>query len=134
MLVFLALVAASFYYERYEEAHRFKTAAELTQWLSVQAVSDAEKNSHITLDFTPESIQKVETILGSLHDHYVKNPKSISANGLGSAYGAYIGEVIRRTEKHARWERDDPVAGEKSYPIFGGADAPIPWPGATKES
>jgi hypothetical protein len=66
---------------------------------------------------TPESIENVEKILGGLHDQYTKNPSSVSANGLGSAYGAYIGEIIRRSELGAKWERDDPVAGEKSYPL-----------------
>jgi|SRR5580693_5340792 hypothetical protein len=42
------------------------------------------------------------------------------SKGLGSAYGAYIGEVIRRSEPGAKWEPDDSVGGEKSYPIIGG--------------
>jgi hypothetical protein len=92
-------------------------------------VKDAQDNSHVNLDYTPDSIQKVEQILAALHDKYVKDHSSISPNGLGSAYGAYIGEVIRRSEPGAKWERDDPVGGEKSYPIIwgGGHSYPMAW-------
>jgi hypothetical protein len=71
----------------------------------------------------------VEQILGELHDKYVRDHSSISADGLGSAYGAYIGEVVRRSEPGAKWERDDPVGGEKSYPIIwgGGHSYPMAW-------
>jgi len=34
-----------------------------------------------------DSIKEVEGILGRLHELYVKDPSSISAKGLGSAYG-----------------------------------------------
>ena len=53
----------------------------------------------------------------------------MSANRLGSAYRAYIGEVIRRSTGGARWERDHPVAGQKSYPLTwsGGVSFPMAW-------
>jgi hypothetical protein len=89
-------------------------------------VKDAHDNNRLILDYTPDSIQSVEKILGSLHDQYVKNPSSVSANGLGSAYGAYIGEVIRKTGPGSKWERDDPVGGEKSYPIIWGGENSYP--------
>ena len=128
-LVFLALVIASVFLAKYKNRNRFQTASEFTQWLAMEAEKDAKENNQITLDFSPESIQSVEKILGGLHDQYVKNPSSVSATGLGSAYGAYIGEVIRKTESGAHWERDDPVAGEKSYPIFwgDGRSYPMAW-------
>jgi hypothetical protein len=125
-VVFVLLVVGSYFYRDYRKKHQFKTAGEFTQFLATMAVSDAKENNHIFLDYTPESIQNVENILGGLHDQYVKNPSSVSANGLGSAYGAYIGEVIRRSEAGARWERDDPVAGEKSYPFHWGGRVSFP--------
>jgi len=33
------------------------------------------------------------------------------------AFGAYIGEVIKRGESGATWGRDDPVGGARSYPL-----------------
>ena len=94
-LVAVILVLGFYVRAKYEKTRQFKTAGEFTQWLATEAVKDARENDHVSLDYTPESIQKVEQILGNLHDRYVKNHASISANGLGSAYGAYIGEVIR---------------------------------------
>ena len=128
-LVFVILVLVFSLRGKYQKNKQFKTAGEFTQWMATEAVKDARENNHVSLDYTPESIQKVEQILGDLHDKYVKDHSSISANGLGSAYGAYIGEVIRRSEPGARWERDDPVGGEKSYPIVWGAghSYPMAW-------
>ena len=49
--------------------------------------------------------------------------------GLSAAYGAYIGEVIRRTETGVHWERDNPVFGEKLYPLHWGKNQsnPLGW-------
>ncbi len=129
VLVLMALVVGSVLLARYKKRHQFQTVAEFTQWLATEALKDAKENNQITLDYSPESIRSVEKILGGIHDAYVKNPSSISANGLGPAYGAYIGEVIRKSEPGARWERDDAVAGEKSYPIIlgSGHSYPMAW-------
>ena len=99
------------------------------QWLANEAVKDSRDKNHVELDYSVASIEKVERVLGILHNQYAKNPSSISVNGLASAYGAYIGEVIRKSESDARWERDDPVGGEKSYPIIwgGGNSYPMAW-------
>jgi len=120
------LVAGSLFYDRYQKAQQFKSGGEFAQFLATEAVRDAKENAHVVLDCTPESIQTVESILASIHEQYVKNPASISTNGLGSAYGAYVGEVIRRSENGARWERDDPMAGEKSYPLHWGGRVSFP--------
>jgi hypothetical protein len=125
-LAVVLLVAGSFFLDRYQKAHQFSTGGEFTQMLATMAVKDAKENNHVTLDYTPESIHDVENILGGLHDQYTRNPSSVNANGLGSAYGAYIGEVIRRSEVGAKWERDDPVAGEKSYPLHWGGRVSFP--------
>jgi hypothetical protein len=129
MLAFLVLVIGFALRNRYMKQHQFQTAGQFAQWLATEAVKDAKENNQVALDYTPDSIQNVENILEHLHDQYVKNPSSLSANGLGSAYGAYIGEVIRRSEADAKWERDDPVGGEKSYPIIwgGGHSYPMAW-------
>jgi hypothetical protein len=129
MLAFLILVIGLVLRNRYMKQHQFQTAGQFAQWLATEAVKDAKENNQVALDYTPDSIQHVENILGHLHDKYIKNPSSVSANGLALAYGAYIGEVIRRSEVDAKWERDDPVGGEKSYPITwgGGHSYPMAW-------
>src|SRR6185312_8809702 len=106
----------------------FKSTDEFVQWLSAEAVKDAETENGIKLDYTPESIKRVDQILGKLHGQYVKGPSSISVRGLSAAYGAYIGEVIRKTEPNVHWLRDDEL-GKKIYPLaWGNAHVyPMAW-------
>ena len=109
---------------------KFASTDEFAQWLANEAVKDAWEQNHIKLDYTVESIKRVEQILGGLHAQYTKDPSTLSVKGLGAAYGAYIGEVIRRSEPGAHWQRDDET-GEKSYPIIWGPTAghsyPMAW-------
>ncbi len=107
-------------------AREFKTTDEFVQWLAKEAVNDAAQNNHIDLDYTPASIKEVENILGQLHDQYARAPASVSVRGMAAAYGAYIGEVIRRTEPNVRWEKDDPVFGQKVYPLHWGKGTVYP--------
>jgi hypothetical protein len=129
LLAFFVLVIGFVLRDRYVKQHQFQSPTQFAQWLATEAVQDAKDNNHVALDYTPNSIQNVEKILGQLHDQYTKNPSSVSADGLDSAYGAYIGEVIRRSESDARWEQDDPVGGPKSYPLIwgGGNSFPMAW-------
>jgi len=109
---------------------KFANTDEFVQWLANEAVKDAWEENHIKLDYSVDSIQNVEKILGALHVQYTKDPSTLSVKGLGAAYGAYIGEVIRRSEPNAHWQRDDET-GEKSYPIIWGPLAghsyPMAW-------
>jgi hypothetical protein len=106
-----------------------KTTQDFIDFLCAEAVKDAQTESHIHLDYTVESIKRVEGVLGSLHDLYVRNHSSVAVNALAMAYGAYIGEVIRKTEPNVRWEKSDAVGGEKSYPLIwaGGHAYPMAW-------
>jgi hypothetical protein len=108
---------------------KFGSTQEYIEWIADEAIKDAKEHNGKQLDYSIDSIQIVEKILGGMHDEYVKNPSSLSVPALANMYGAYIGEVIRRTEPGARWERDDAVAGEKSYPIIwgGGHSYPMGW-------
>ena len=119
----ILLAALLFQYLRSRTTHssqrEFKTTDEFMQWLAAEAVKDAETGNGVKLDYTPESIKSVEQILGKLHEQYVKAPSSISVTGLAAAYGAYIGEVIRKTEPNVHWERDDEL-GQKIYPLVWG--------------
>jgi len=123
VLALLALGVVLFLLTRRKEAAsglKFGSTDEFFQFMASEAVKDAEGKDHINLDYSVDSIEQVEEILGSLHEQFLKDPSSISTKGLGSAYGAYIGEVIRRSEPGAKWERDDAIGGEKSYPIIWG--------------
>jgi hypothetical protein len=122
VLALLALGVVLFLLTRRKEASgaKFGSTDEFIQFMAAEAVKDAEGKDHTNLDYSVDSIKEVEEILSRLHEQYVKDPSSVSEKGVGSAYGAYIGEVIRRSEPGAKWERDDAVGGEKSYPIIWG--------------
>jgi hypothetical protein len=107
----------------------FRTLDELIDYLANGAVEVSERSFQVTLDYTPDSIKAVEKILGKLHEDYKKSKSMQGINGLAHAFGAYIGEVIRRTEPDVRWERDHESAGEKSYPLhwLGSVSFPCAW-------
>lgn len=68
------------------------------------AVQDAKKEFGVTLDFSPQSVEAVEGILGKLHDQHVKAPLEGKAlNKRALRFGVYVGEVIRR-QKNGHWE------------------------------
>lgn len=129
----LVLVGGAYLIRTHTKAHaerKFANTDEFVQWLANEAVKDAWEQNHFKLDYSDESIKNVEQILGGLHDQYTKDPSKLSVKGLGSAYGAYIGEVIRKSEPGAHWQRNDEM-GEKSYPIIWGPTAghsyPMAW-------
>jgi hypothetical protein len=97
-------------------------------WLADQGVTLA-RDHQIVLDYSEESIQKAEFVLGKLHDEDRAGKLTKGTNGLAMAMGAYVGECIRRHEADAHWERDHPVGGEKSYPLHwrGGESFPMAW-------
>lgn len=107
----------------------FKTTEEMMQYLAAQAVKMAEDTSGIKLDYSPGSIENVEEVLGNIYQDYQRTKSTRGIQGLAMAYGAYIGEVIRRSEPGAKWERGDSVGGENSYPILwrGGSSYVCAW-------
>lgn len=118
LVVFSAVVLSLFWQRRNRTvAREFKSIDEYIEFMANAAVEDAEKQDHVQLDYSVDSIKKVEEILGRMHEQYVRDKSSLSVNALASMYGAYIGEVIRRSEPGSRWDRDHPVFGEKSYPL-----------------
>lgn len=71
----------------------------------------------VTLDYTPDSVKQVEGILSDLHVERTKRLLSDSAvNQRAVQFGAYIGEVLRRTYGGS-WSIDHSVGGPKSFPI-----------------
>ncbi len=88
------------------------------QRLASEAVKDAEARYQVHLDYSIESIRTVDTILGRLHYALTKRSASVNFKTLGSVYGAYVGEVIRRNNAGAKWQRDDQIRGNESYPLI----------------
>lgn len=110
-------------------AGHFENLDEMMQWLAAEAVSMASDNQGIVLDYSEKSISDVEKILGTIHEEYTASKLEKGVMGLAMAYGAYIGEVIRRGHPDSKWEQDHAVAGEKSYPLswLGGEIFPCGW-------
>ncbi|HEX8878883.1 MAG TPA: hypothetical protein VF749_02590, partial [Candidatus Acidoferrum sp.] len=59
------------------------------EWLANGAAKDAREQNQIKLDYS------------GLHEQYAKDRSTIGVQGLGPAYGACIGEVLRRSEPSA---------------------------------
>jgi len=102
---------------------------ELLVFLPKEAVSIAKDSHGVLLDFSPASVEKVEIILGKLHDEYKKRGTTEGQRGLALAFGVYIGEVIRKQAGEGRWERDHPQMGEGAMPLYwkGHATFPVAW-------
>jgi hypothetical protein len=116
--VIVVLVAvASWSLDRSEKRPQFQSVDDMMQYLAGEAVSMANKDHGIALTFGEKSIMDVEKILGTLHEKYRASHSKEGANGLAMAYGAYIGEVIRRGTPGSKWEQDHPVVGKNSYPL-----------------
>jgi|SRR5215468_111569 len=100
----------------------------LVSYASDQAVREAQKFDAIRLDYSIDSLKQVDTILGRVHELYVKNPSSVHTRGIALEYGAYVGEVIRRHEAGAYWTQDS-KAGAKTYPLHwkNGETFPLAW-------
>jgi hypothetical protein len=113
----IVLASVMLYFRNRHRPKEFKSTDEYVQWAASLAVNEAEQYDHEHLDYSVDSIKTVEKILGKVHEQYAKDPKSIHVAGLANEYGAYIGEVIRRSEPGSYWLRDDEVGGPKSYPI-----------------
>jgi hypothetical protein len=96
LVCLLLIVTYRLYQHRQPTPKEAKTTDEIIQSLSSEAVKDADANNQMKLDYSVDSIKKVEQILGKLHEKYKKSQFSISVTGLSAAYGAYIGEVIRK--------------------------------------
>jgi hypothetical protein len=91
--------------------------AEAMQELAEVAVADSKTNRGLELDYTSESIQHVERVLGQVHDDFrARRMSREHAEELAIRYGAYTGETIRRTWGGA-WAKDHPQVGPDSFPM-----------------
>jgi hypothetical protein len=126
ILIACAAVAWMFFKEWKRKHPSFANTEQFINYLAAQAVADAQKENHVTLDYSIDSLKQVDQVLGHVHDTYVTNTSAVSVNGLSAAYGAYVGEVIHRHEPNSFWARDSKVAGEKSYPLHWGAGESYP--------
>src|SRR5262249_34247526 len=82
-----------------------------------QAIEVAARDFAVTLDFRPESVERVEEILGKMDARPWWAPRSASELVKESLRrGAYVGEVIRGI-RPCRWAVSSSAGGEGSLPI-----------------
>jgi hypothetical protein len=82
-----------------------------------QAVETAAKEYHTVLDFSPNSIEKIEEILSKIHEHHSQSPLSDSKlTQEPMKWGGYVGEVIK-TVRPGRWALKSEGNGEGSLPM-----------------
>lgn len=94
-----------------------KPDAEETMQMLVPQIVEFAKSNKIVLDYTDESIQGLEKLLGMIHKEYKKTKSEEGMIGLALMCGGYIGEVIRKKGKGGTWKRDHPQFGEDSFPF-----------------
>lgn len=91
--------------------------------LAKRAVLLARREQGVTLDYSPGSIERVESILSALHNRQTENPMSDRELSILSArWGAYIGEVMKRV-RPANWRRDSEVSGVGAMPLIFDAES-----------
>src|SRR5437868_6999233 len=88
--------------------------AEIASAYSLDAVDAAAGNFGVTLDWSEESIQLVEQVLGRLHDDLDRaRPPADAIWTFAKMFGSYVGEVLRR---HHGGEWGIVRMGEQSFP------------------
>jgi hypothetical protein len=87
------------------------------------------KDFGVTLDFSPNSIKHVESILGKFHADYRKTKSGTGLHGIALMFGAYIVVVIERNFGPVEWERDHPEFGKGTFPLQFGTKTlfPVAW-------
>ena len=100
------------------------------QSLAERAVKYAADQG-VKLDYSAESVQRVELLLASLHQARVHGKLSDDEVSRHAArFGAYIGEVLR-CAYGGHWTQDHDVAGPNSFPFHwkSAKSFPVGWCG-----
>jgi hypothetical protein len=87
------------------------------QVIAKEAVKKASAGQKIHLDFSPDSIEFLDEMLGEIHESHLKHPlveKELSL--LSLRWGAYIGEAVKRVHP-AKWQRDSARMGPGTTPL-----------------
>lgn len=99
--------------------------------LHAQDAVESAAELTVVLDYTPDSVERVEELLAVLHEKRASGQlpdEQVSFAAL--QYGAYIGEVIRR--KHGgTWAIDHKLIGPCTFPLSsrGHEMFPVAWCG-----
>jgi len=96
------------------------TLADDMKFLAEQAVGLARDQHGISLDYSEDSLEQVETILAAIYDAipkgafakvFKRRPSEAEIQQMAVVWGAYVGEVIRR-RWGGEWTLETPVHPE----------------------
>jgi len=84
------------------------------------AVLTAKQCYKINLNYSDDSVEKVEQALCKIHEEYLssKNKNQEGLHGLSIMFGAYIGEVLKKEKGVGYWGKDHPVFGKNCFPLY----------------
>jgi hypothetical protein len=82
-----------------------------------QSAFKVASSFNVALDYSDESVQAVESILGQIHTEYKKLQDDSGLRGIALFFAAYLGEVIRRKGLGGTWSRSHPVVGDDTFPF-----------------
>ena len=90
------------------------------QVVARQAVKGARADHKVELDFSSDSIERLEGILAKIHEGHLEKPLTDKELQLQSIrWGAYVGEVLKRIQP-GKWQRDSEKAGRGAMPVVFG--------------
>lgn len=89
--------------------------SELQQDLTEKAVQIGHSFG-VRLDFSHESIDAVEQVLGALHDDYKSTGNDDGFAGIALEFAAYIISAVERNLSHGKWQRDHDKMGPETFP------------------
>jgi hypothetical protein len=98
------------------ERRHFATTDEMMVHFADEAAQWVKQDTGIDLDYSLGSVGIVETQLDGLSKQFNKSHPQKGMFGQAAAYGAYVGEVIRK-KYGGTWAVDDRVGGIRSYPL-----------------
>lgn len=100
--------------------------AKVAEAYALDAVDIAARNFGVTLDWTEDSIESVEAMLGQLHAQMGKaKPPEKTVCTFAKAFGSYTGEVYRR-HRGGTWGMVN--LGGEEFPGVQSADESTFWP------
>ena len=91
---------------------------QLKEEMSLLAERIALEGFGVKLDYSVESIEEADQVLGEMHKSYKKTKDDDGFTGIAFEFAAYIVKVIEKNVGPVRWERNHPEMGPDSFPLY----------------
>ena len=93
---------------------------ELQKELTELALRIGKENYGTRLDFSHNSVKKVEEILADIHRQYINTGNTEGLTGIALEFGAYIAAVVQKQTEYGELKRDHPQIGKNTFPFYWG--------------